>query len=188
MPFLRWPVHADCPFRRRALRSRLAERRPPSPMPGVMGSRALRARVLPRPEPPFDHLHDPLVADLLARSPRIADRFPVSWRDDRGLLGLTEKRAPLDRDLAEAMRDFHRRLGAGPGSLQALERLASGEAVCAVAGQQPTPLGGPLYALHKTAATVGLARRVEARTGVPCVALFWNHTEDSDFDEIRSVT
>jgi bacillithiol biosynthesis cysteine-adding enzyme BshC len=60
--------------------------------------------------------------------------------------------------------------------------------VAAVAGQQPGPLGGPLYSLHKTASTVGLAREVTRRTGVPCVPLFWTHTEDSDFAEIRGAT
>src|SRR5439155_120779 len=33
--------------------------------------------------------------------------------------------------------------------------------------------------------TVGLCAAVEARTGVPCVPLFWMHGEDSDFAEIR---
>ena len=164
------------------------ERRARPPELAVMGTLAVRARVVPRAEPPPDHLYDPLVGDLLAARPRLKGRFAVSWRDDEGLRRLTEKRAPLDPALAEAMREYHRRLGAGEASLRALERLASGEAVCAVAGQQPAPLGGPLYSLHKTAAAVGTARRIEARTGVPCVPLFWNHTEDSDFDEIRSIT
>src|SRR5207249_9935519 len=77
------------------------------------------------------------------------------------------------------------RLGASAASLGALERLARGAAVCAVSGQQPAPLGGPLYSLHKIATTVGLCAAVEARTGVPCVPLFWMHGEDSDFAEIR---
>ena len=49
----------------------------------------------------------------------------------------------------------------------------------------PAPLGGPLYGLHKASSAVGLARRVAARGGVPCEAVYWNHAEDSDFEEIR---
>jgi bacillithiol synthase len=156
-------------------------------MPGVMGPSLVRARVLPRAEPPADHLYDPFVERLLA-GPSAGDFFSSSWRDDEALRRLSEKRAPLDRSLARALREYHERLGAGPRSLRALERLASGEAVCTIAGQQPGPLGGPLYALHKTAAAVGMARRFEARTGVPCAPAFWNHTEDSDFEEIRAIT
>ena len=154
----------------------------------VTRSWSVRATVEPGTEPPFDRLHDPVTADLVAGGPVSRERVLSRWSDDDALRRLAEKRAPLPAPLAGALREYHRRLGAGPASLRSLERLAAGEAVCTIAGQQPAPLGGPLYSLHKTAAAVGLARRVEARTGVPCVAVFWNHTEDSDFAEIHSVT
>src|SRR5262249_31723572 len=98
------------------------------------------------------------------------------------------KRRPLPGALAEELRAWHRRLGASPESLANLELLARGEAVCTVAGQQPAPLGGPLYSLHKTASAVGMAGVVRERAGIACVPLFWTHGEDSDFDEIRTAT
>ena len=134
-------------------------------------------------------LADPLTLDLLAGGPIARERIATSWRDDGALRALAAaKRAPLPATLADALAEFHRRLGASPASLANLERLARGEAVAAVAGQQPAPLGGPLYSLHKTAATVGLAREVTRRTGAACVPLFWTHSEDSDFAEIRGAT
>ena len=134
-------------------------------------------------------LGDPLVLDLLAGGPVSRERVATLWRDTAALTALaTAKRAPLEPALAAAMLDQHRRLGASPASLANLERLTRGEAVAAVAGQQPAPLGGPLYALHKTAGTVGLAADVTRRTGVPCVPLYWMHGEDSDFAEIRGVS
>jgi uncharacterized protein YllA (UPF0747 family) len=134
-------------------------------------------------------LADPLALDLLAGGPISRERIATSWRDTDALRALaTAKRAPLPAALADALVEYHRRLGASPASLANLERLARGEAVAAVAGQQPGPLGGPLYSLHKTASTVGLAREVTRRTGIPCVPLFWTHTEDSDFAEIRGAT
>ena len=39
---------------------------------------------------------------------------------------------------------YHVRLGASPASLANLDRLARGEAVASVTGQQPGLLGGPL--------------------------------------------
>ena len=150
---------------------------------------AIRAQIAARPEPPFHRLFDPLTHQVVQGGPLARERFGARWADRDDLVALAQaKRSALPPALAEALRETHRRLGASPQSLASLEQLARGEAVCAVAGQQPALLGGPLYAFHKTAAAVGLARRVAARTRVPCVPVFWIHVEDSDFDEIRSVT
>ncbi len=148
----------------------------------------MRAQVVGRPEPPFDRLFDFLTHEVVSHGALARARFPVSWSDREGLSALAAaKRAALPAELAGALREYHQRLGASHASLTALDRLVRGEAVCAAAGQQPAPLGGPLYALHKTAAAVGIARRVTARTHVSCVPLFWTHVDDSDFDEIRSI-
>jgi len=102
----------------------------------------------------------------------LRERFAQLWTDTSAVKSLAAaKRAPLDPALAREMAEYHRRLGASPASLANLERLARGEAVATVAGQQPAPLGGPLYSLHKTASAVGLAVSVESRTGVPAVPM-----------------
>lgn len=148
-----------------------------------------RARLAPTAELPLARLHDAVLEDLAAGGPLARERFATHWADTDALAALGEaKRGALPAPLAAQMREQHRRLGASPASLAALEQLAAGEAVCAIAGQQPAPLGGPLYSFHKIAAAVGMARRFRARTGAPCVALFWMHGEDSDFDEIRAAT
>jgi hypothetical protein len=158
----------------------------PDPRPVSVRTLSVRARVVGRPEAPFDRLYDPLVADVLAAGPIAHERFAHSWTDTAALTALAHaKRAPLPPALAAELESYHRRLGASAASLNNLARLARGEVVASVAGQQPAPLGGPLYALHKTASTVGLATVVGERTGVPCVPLYWMHGEDSDFAEIR---
>jgi uncharacterized protein YllA (UPF0747 family) len=129
-----------------------------------------------------------LAVDLERGGPISRERFATLWSDTRSLAELAKaKRGSLPPELGTALLEYHRRLGASPTSLAAVERLIRGEAVATVAGQQPAPLGGPLYSLHKTASAVGLASEVEARTGVPCVPVFWTHSEDSDFAEIRSI-
>jgi len=149
----------------------------------------VRARVAPRPEPPHDRLFDPITQDLMADGPLARERFAVRWSDTVALQTLARaKLAPLTASLAAELAEYHRRLGASPRSMESLGRLERGEAVCAVAGQQPAPLGGPLFSLHKTATAAGLATVITERTGVPCVPLFWMHGEDSDFEEIRSAT
>ena len=132
---------------------------------------------------------DPVLLDLLAGGPLSRERTATSWRDTAALRTLAEaKRAPLPEYLARELAEYHERLGASRASLANLARLARGEAVAAVAGQQPAVFGGPLFSLHKIAATSGLATVAEQRTGVPCVPLFWMHGEDSDFLEMRGVT
>ena len=157
--------------------------------PVTSGTLSVRARLAGRPGTPTERLHDALTHDLLTSGPVARERFPRRWTDTAALKSLVAaKRAPLDPALAREMTDYHRRLGASPASLANLERLARGEAVATVAGQQPAPLGGPLYSLHKTASAVGLAASVAARTGVAAVPMFWMHGEDSDFAEIRHAT
>ena len=161
-----------------------------------MGTLPVRARVAAAVESAagsapgtHDRLADPLGHDVTSGTAFARARFAALWGDGTALTALARaKLGPLPAALAAELRDYHARLGAPAASLASLERLARGEAVCAVAGQQPGPLGGPLYALHKTASTVGIGARVAARTGVPCVPLYWTHSEDSDFAEIRSVT
>ena len=149
----------------------------------------MRARVTPRPDSPLERLHDPLLDQLARGGPLARERFPVLWSDRDALRSLGEaKRRPFAPAFARALEDEHRRLGASSASLDHVGRLARGEAVCAVSGQQPGPLGGPLYSLHKIAAAVGLAQSYTVRTGLPCVPLFWMHGEDSDFAEIRGAT
>src|SRR5258708_5121745 len=145
---------------------------------------AVRARVAAAADRAM--LGDALTLDLLAGGPIACERVPVQWRDTARLRELAgAKRAPLAPELARELGAYHRRLGASPASLANLERLARGEAVATVAGQQPAPLGGPLYSLHKTASAVGLAAVVHERPGMACVPLYWMHGEDSDFAGIR---
>ncbi len=148
----------------------------------------VRARVASRADAPDDRLHDALTADLLSGGPIARERFGDTLRERDALRRLADaKRRPLPPELVREMTDYHRRLGASAASLANLDRLARGAAVAAVAGQQPAPLGGPLYALHKTGAA-GLARAATVWLGGDCVPLYWMHGEDSDFAEVRGAS
>ena len=149
---------------------------------------AVRGRFGPQSPGAAGRVLSPLATDLGLGGPIARERFATRWSDTPALTELAAaKRAPLAPELGDALVEYHRRLGASPASLGSLERLIRGDAVAAVAGQQPAPLGGPLYSLHKTASTVGIAAEITARTGMPCVPMFWMHGEDSDFAEIRAI-
>jgi hypothetical protein len=78
--------------------------------------------------------------------------------------------AELDRDAAPAWK-----------------ALQQADARVVVAGQQPGCAGGTLLVLYKAATAVALARRCARTTGRPVVPVFWNATDDVDFDEIARV-
>ena len=158
-------------------------------MPSLTRALAVRARISTRPGTAPERFADATMDDLARRGPLASERIATHWADAAALKRLAEaKRGPLPQDLAAELTAYHRRLGASAASLASLDRLARGEAVCTVAGQQPSPLGGPLYSLHKTASAAGLAAEFQSRTGIACVPVFWMHGEDSDFEEIRSAT
>jgi bacillithiol synthase len=56
-----------------------------------------------------------------------------------------------------------------------------------VTGQQPGCAGGALLVLYKAATAVEVARRTSAATGRPVVPVFWNATDDEDFEEIARI-
>ncbi|HKE01732.1 MAG TPA: bacillithiol biosynthesis BshC [Planctomycetota bacterium] len=93
----------------------------------------------------------------------------------------------LDRkELADRLAAASEASGAPPASRAAARRLANVGAVAVVTGQQPGFLGGPLLSFLKAAHAVTFAQALERASGVPAVALFWNHSDDHDLDETRT--
>jgi len=153
-----------------------------------MPDTATLVRIPPRETGFFDSLY----LDFLSDDAFVSSRFPGSYRKDetwaercRRRLGASKPEATpeLWREALEA----HVRWGASESARRGLEDLASGKAVAVVAGQQPDALGGPVFTLAKTLTAAALARRIETQTGVRAVPVFWCASEDSDFEEIRTV-
>jgi hypothetical protein len=65
--------------------------------------------------------------------------------------------------------------------------LATPGARAVVTGQQPGCAGGALLVLYKAATAVVAAARATAALGRPVVPVFWNATDDEDFEEIASI-
>jgi uncharacterized protein YllA (UPF0747 family) len=131
----------------------------------------------------------PIYTDFLEESRFLRERFACSFREVDCWSGLAKRRRDLaaGSDLWRELADYHERLGAPQQARQNLERLSRRDAVAVITGQQPDPLGGPLFTLHKAATAVALARKYTERTGVTAVPMFWVASEDSDFEEIRTV-
>jgi uncharacterized protein YllA (UPF0747 family) len=90
-------------------------------------------------------------------------------------------------ELAAAIVARLTQLGAPPESLAAARRIAEPKSVVVVAGQQPVLLGGPGLVWAKAVDAIAIARSIEAKHGVPAVAVFWNASEDHDHAECGHV-
>jgi bacillithiol biosynthesis cysteine-adding enzyme BshC len=97
-----------------------------------------------------------------------------------------EERPPfaIADELAATLTVAHRRLEAPAAALANVGRLAAGEALVVLTGQQPGLLGGPLYTRLKIGTAVAAAERYAAALGRPVVPIYWNAADDADFDEV----
>jgi bacillithiol synthase len=104
--------------------------------------------------------------------------FAIRYRDERALLERAKRAADtrVEKTLIDTLKKYHHDHGSPSESLHAIEKLARG-AAAVVTGQQPSVGWGPLYNFHKAQAALRFAQGIEAR-GVPCVAIFWNHSDD----------
>jgi bacillithiol synthase len=109
---------------------------------------------------------------------RASKFFSLPYRDEKGLIERAKRAAEKGTEpgVIETLRRYHQECGAPKESLAALEKLGRG-AAAVVTGQQPSVGWGPLYNLYKAQAALKFAQAIEAR-GVPCVAIFWNHSDD----------
>jgi bacillithiol biosynthesis cysteine-adding enzyme BshC len=86
--------------------------------------------------------------------------------------------------LVEELKRQAKDLPPSPARDRNLEHLAQAGTTVVVTGQQTALFLGPLYTLHKAATVVARARWLSARSGQPCVPLFWLQTEDHDWAEV----
>ncbi|HVP68388.1 MAG TPA: bacillithiol biosynthesis cysteine-adding enzyme BshC [Anaeromyxobacteraceae bacterium] len=125
-------------------------------------------------------------ASFIGRETAAGDLLP-SWPFDEAAWDDAARRAGRRRASPELLAELGRQSAALPPS-PARERnvlaLGAQGASAVVTGQQVGLFLGPLYTLHKAATAVARARDLAARTGRPCVPIFWLQTEDHDFDEV----
>lgn len=57
-----------------------------------------------------------------------------------------------------------------------------------VTGQQPALFTGPLYTIYKIATAIRLATEMSERQGIRCTPVYWQGSDDHDFNEARSAT
>jgi hypothetical protein len=130
----------------------------------------------------------PLYRDFIAPGPGPIHRRLASFASASSWNDAMARRASVDRGLITALRAANEALHVDAALVARLDGLADGSVRTVVTGQQPGVLGGPLMSLYKAATAIAIARRIEARSGKPCVPVFWLGSDDDDFAEVREVS
>lgn len=131
-----------------------------------------------------------LAADYITGAFPAERGFAYARVDDeafRRRLSYLQEKTYARRPLADYLRAYHRRLGAGAKTMGNIERLSDERSVVVVGGQQAGLLTGPLYTIYKIITIIRLAKEQEEKLGVPVVPLFWIAGEDHDIAEINHV-
>lgn len=136
----------------------------------------------------FPAASSPLFRDYLAGRPEATRFYEGPW--DLEAVVRAGERAAASGPRAAAARALVRQqeLRGNPVAAAQAARLAEPGACAVVTGQQAGLFGGPLYVLYKALGAQRVAREVEARSGRPCVPVFWIASDDHDFAEVRQVT
>jgi bacillithiol biosynthesis cysteine-adding enzyme BshC len=103
-----------------------------------------------------------------------------------GELRGTQQRYLNDDQIVE-LRGYNEKTGCSDETLKNIDKLAEGKTVTVVTGQQPGIFTGPLYTIYKTLTAIKLARYITEQLNVTAVPVFWNASEDHDFDEVRHI-
>ncbi|MBI4830639.1 MAG: bacillithiol biosynthesis cysteine-adding enzyme BshC [Candidatus Lindowbacteria bacterium] len=82
---------------------------------------------------------------------------------------------------------YNKRMDCSDETIANIQKLGSDGAMAIVTGQQPGIFTGPLYTIYKTLTAIKLARHITDHFGVNAVPIFWNASEDHDFQEARHV-
>lgn len=89
--------------------------------------------------------------------------------------------------LVDMLRRQHESFGILTSAVQKnLDLLANPATLAVVTGQQTGILGGPLYTFYKAISAIALSRELQRVLGSGVVPVFWQETEDHDFDEATS--
>jgi len=101
------------------------------------------------------------------------------------LRGTQQRR--FDENQLNEIKLYNKRMDCSEQTLQNIDKLGKDGTMAVVTGQQPGIFTGPLYTIYKTLTAIKLANHITEQFGVTTVPVFWNASEDHDFQEVRHI-
>ncbi|UCF09634.1 MAG: bacillithiol biosynthesis BshC, partial [Candidatus Bipolaricaulota bacterium] len=126
----------------------------------------------------------PLACDLAADDPGARALFACHDGDLDRLAGRRLRERRGSDEASRTVERFNQAIGADPAAMRNASKLAHGEALCVITGQQVGFLGGPAYSAYKIVTALRLASELTSRLGVAVVPAFWMATQDHDLGEV----
>jgi bacillithiol biosynthesis cysteine-adding enzyme BshC len=125
-----------------------------------------------------------LFLDFLAGRTVDFYEHPFHQEDSYAHLSRRLRKRQFDRlTLCETLRRQNRRFGAGPPTMDNIDKLGKPETLAVVTGQQVMLFGGPLYTFYKAALAVKVAATNCRLLQTDVVPVFWLAADDADLDE-----
>jgi bacillithiol biosynthesis cysteine-adding enzyme BshC len=128
-----------------------------------------------------------LFADYCSEFERLRHFFRYDPRDLSAAMSElrgTQQRRFSANQLNE-IRLYNKRMDCSNETLANIDKLGADGTLAVVTGQQPGIFTGPLYTIYKTLTAIKLAKHITDRFGIAAVPVFWNASEDHDFQEVR---
>lgn len=130
-----------------------------------------------------------LFADYCSEFQNVGQFFRYNPRNLKNALGelRATRQARFDGDQLQEIKLYNEKTGCGEKTLENIDRLGEDGTAAVVTGQQAGIFTGPLYTIYKALTAIKLAHHITDRFGVIAVPIFWNASEDHDFQEVRHV-
>lgn len=128
----------------------------------------------------YIHRTDSRIDDLYGYHPEVEQ----DWEKRLKRLNDSKNVRAAAVDVANVLREYNLKLGAGAEVQASIAAIAEGAPVI-VGGQQAGLWTGPLLVIHKAVSIIGAAKSAGAKLGRKVVPLFWIAGEDHDWDEVN---
>ena len=130
-----------------------------------------------------------LFLDFLAG--KTTDYFHYDFNSDSALQQVHDKvkQRRYDREkIVAALLRQNQAFGAGPKTIDNINRLLDPATSAVFTGQQVTLFGGPLFTFYKASLAIKLAESNCRKLAGTVVPIFWLAADDADFEEVAKIT
>ncbi len=92
----------------------------------------------------------------------------------------------LRKDILKILEDTNKKAGCSTETLENIKKLSGKDTYVVIGGQQPGFFSGPIFIIYKILSIIRLSSEITNNFGIKTIPVFWNASDDSNFDSINS--